>query len=125
MAHRKFLLLGVVIGGAVVGCTGSSDTQTPPVTSKGTLQIRTMMDYTGPTSDNAAVYYQGIKDAMREANATGGIKGYQLHEEFYDHAYVLDRAQAQYDAWTRDPSWPSVLMFFRWGTPDTRLSSDA
>jgi branched-chain amino acid transport system substrate-binding protein len=109
-----------------MGCSGSSATQTPPDTVKGTLQIRTMMDYTGPTSDNAAVYYQGIKDAMREANATGGIKGYQLNEIFYDHAYDLDKAKAKFLEWKADPSYPSVLMFFSWGTPDTQMfSADA
>jgi branched-chain amino acid transport system substrate-binding protein len=125
MDHKKLLVLGA-IAGVGFGCSGSNDTQTPPVTTKGTLQIRTMMDYTGPTSDNAAVYYQGIKDAMREANAQGGIKGYKLDEQFYDHAYVLDRAQKKYDEWKADPSWASVLMFFSWGTPDSQMfSADA
>jgi branched-chain amino acid transport system substrate-binding protein len=126
MDHKRLLLLSAFVGLGMGGCSGSSDTGTPPATSKGTLQIRTMMDYTGPTSDNAAVYYQGIKDAMREANASGGIKGYALEEKFYDHAYVLTRAQAQYDAWKAEPSWPSVLMFFSWGTPDSQMfSADA
>jgi branched-chain amino acid transport system substrate-binding protein len=126
MDHKRLLLVSMVLGSWGAGCSGSSDNQTPPPANKGTLQIRTMMDYTGPTSDNAAVYYQGIKDAMREANATGGIKGYTLEEKFYDHAYVLTRAQAQYDAWKAEPSWPSVLMFFSWGTPDSQMfSADA
>jgi branched-chain amino acid transport system substrate-binding protein len=88
---------------------------------RGTLEIRTMMSYTGPTSDNATVYYQGIKDALRDANDTGGIRGYTLHEVFYDHAYDLVKAQTQYDAWKADPSWKDVLMFFSWGTPDTLM----
>jgi branched-chain amino acid transport system substrate-binding protein len=126
MDHKRLLLVSIVLGSGWVGCSGSNDTQTPPPANKGTLQIRTMMDYTGPTSDNAAVYYQGIKDAMREANATGGIKGYKLEEKFYDHAYVLTRAQAKYDEWKAEPSWPSVLMFFSWGTPDSQMfSADA
>jgi branched-chain amino acid transport system substrate-binding protein len=125
MDHKRFAVLVAVLGLAGA-CSGSNETQTPPVTTKGTLQIRTMMDYTGPTSDNAAVYYQGIKDGMREANAQGGIKGWKLEEQFYDHAYVLDRAQAKYDEWKKDPSWASVLMFFSWGTPDSQMfSADA
>ena len=126
MDHKRLLLVGVALGSLGVGCSGSSENTNPPPVNKGALQIRTMMDYTGPTSDNAAVYYQGIKDAMREANATGGIKGYTLDEKIYDHAYVLTRAQAQYDAWKAEPSWPSVLMFFSWGTPDSQMfSADA
>jgi branched-chain amino acid transport system substrate-binding protein len=126
MDHKRLLITSLVLGTAGVGCSGSSETQTPPPANKGALQIRTMMDYTGPTSDNAVVYYQGIKDAMREANATGGIKGYTLEEKFYDHAYVLTKAQTQYDAWKAEADWPKVLMFFSWGTPDTQMfSADA
>ena len=35
---------------------------------KGTLQIRSLVALTGATSDNGKEYYQGIKDALREAN---------------------------------------------------------
>jgi branched-chain amino acid transport system substrate-binding protein len=126
MDHKRLSFLFGVVGLAGVGCSGNEQGATPPPAAKGALQIRTMMDYTGPTSDNAAVYYQGIQDAMKEVNATGGIKGYTLDEKFYDHAYVLTRAQMQYDAWKADPSWPSVLMFFSWGTPDSQMfSADA
>src|SRR6266496_3990299 len=109
MDHKRLLVLGA-IAGLGVACSESSGTPNPIVPAKGTLQIRTMMDYTGPTSDNAAVYYQGIKDAMREANAQGGIKGYKLEEQFYDHAYNLDRAQMKFNEWKADPSCASVLM---------------
>jgi branched-chain amino acid transport system substrate-binding protein len=116
-------LLGTAL--LLASACSSSEAPPPPV-ARGTLQLRTMMDYTGPTSDNAAVYYQAIKDAMREANATGGIKGYTLDEKFYDHAYDLSRAKTKYEEWKGDPSWASVLMFFSWGTPDTQaFSSDA
>ena len=126
MDHKRLSFLFGVLGFVGVGCSGNDPATTTPPPSKGALQIRTMMDYTGPTSDNAAVYYQGIKDAMREVNATGGIKGYTLEEQFYDHAYVLTRAQMKYDEWKADPSWASVLMFFSWGTPDSQMfSADA
>src|SRR3954452_14582299 len=107
--QRNVRLLCAAAGIAgVAACSSTDDTMGMTTTPKGTLEIRTMMDYTGPTSDNAAVYYQGIKDAMDDANASGGIKGYTLEEKFYDHAYVLPRAQPQYDAWKAEPSWPSV-----------------
>jgi hypothetical protein len=108
--------LAVVLGS---GC-GGDDKPTEP-TLKGTLEVRTMMSYTGPTSDNATVYYQGIKDALRDANDTGGIKGYKLNEVFYDHAYDLDKAQAKYDEWKKAADWSKILMFFSWGTPDTLM----
>ena len=50
------------------------------------------MAKTGPTSDNGAEYYQGISDALREANEKGGIRGYTIEEQFFDHAYnIADR----------------------------------
>jgi branched-chain amino acid transport system substrate-binding protein len=126
MDHKRLLLLSAVLGLVGVGCSSSNDAPPTPPAPKGALQIRTMMDYSGPTSDNAVVYYQGIKDAMREVNASGGIRGYTLAEQFYDHAYVLTRAQMKYDEWKADPSWASVLMFFSWGTPDSQMfSADA
>jgi branched-chain amino acid transport system substrate-binding protein len=119
LVHLSLSGLACALG--AVGCADSGDPAMPPDTVKGTLEIRTMMAYTGPTSDNATVYYQGIKDALRDANDTGGIKGYKLHEEFYDHGYDLAKAQAKYDEWKKDPSWPKILMFFSWGTPDTLM----
>src|SRR3954452_7377238 len=125
--QRNVRLLCAAAGIAgVAACSSTDDTMGMTTTPKGTLEIRTMMDYTGPTSDNAAVYYQGIKDAMDDANAAGGIKGWLLAEKFVDHAYDLAKAQMQYDAFKADPSWASVLMFFSWGTPDSQMfSADA
>jgi branched-chain amino acid transport system substrate-binding protein len=77
------------------------------------------MAKTGPTSDNGAEYYQGISDALREANDKGGIQGYLIEEEFFAHAYNIPAAQAKYNEWKADPSWQDVLMFFSWGTPDS------
>src|SRR4051812_2343284 len=120
--QRNVRLLCAAAGIAgVTACSSTDDTMGMTTTPKGTLEIRTMMDYTGPTSDNAAVYYQGIKDAMDDANASGGIKGWMLSEKFVDHAYDLVKAKMQYEAFKADPSWPSVLMFFSWGTPDTQM----
>jgi ABC-type branched-subunit amino acid transport system substrate-binding protein len=110
-----------VAGLAVLFGSGCGEDTPAPIADKGTLEIRTMMSYTGPTSDNATVYYQGIKDALRDANDTGGIRGYKLNEVFYDHAYNLDLAQAKYNEWKADPSWSKILMFFSWGTPDTEM----
>jgi branched-chain amino acid transport system substrate-binding protein len=89
----------------------------PPI--QGTLSVRTLMAKTGPTSDNGAEYYQGIRDALREANDKGGIRGYLIDEVFFDHAYNIPAAQAKYNEWKADPSWQDVLMFFSWGTPDS------
>jgi branched-chain amino acid transport system substrate-binding protein len=122
----KALFLCTAVGMVGAACGSDNGDGGGVVTPKGTLQIRTMMDYTGPTSDNAAVYYQGIKDSMDDANASGGIKGWMLAEEFVDHAYDLVVAQKQYDAFKAEASWSSVVGFFSWGTPDSQMfSADA
>jgi ABC-type branched-subunit amino acid transport system substrate-binding protein len=67
-------------GAALLWVSGAGCNQQlagPPV-YRGTLQVRTLMAQTGPTSDNGAEYYQGINDALREANDKGGIRGYLI-----------------------------------------------
>jgi branched-chain amino acid transport system substrate-binding protein len=102
-----------------VSCVGCNQQLAGPPAYRGTLQVRTLMAQTGPTSDNGAEYYQGINDALREANDKGGIRGYLIEEQFHDHAYNIDNARARYNQWKADPSWQDVLAFFSWGTPDS------
>jgi branched-chain amino acid transport system substrate-binding protein len=109
-------LSGLLTSAALGGCV---EPQVPPPAQLGTLHVRSLMARTGPTSDNGAEYYQGISDAIREANETGGIRGYRTEEEFFDHAYNIPSAQAKYGEWKADPSWADILMFFSWGTPDS------
>ncbi len=111
---------------ATLSTIGCAPELVPPPAPKGTLSVRTMMARTGPTSDNGAEYYQGISDALREANEKGGIRGYKIEEEFFDHGYNIPMAMQKYAQWKADPSWKDVLMFFSWGTPDTEVfSADA
>jgi branched-chain amino acid transport system substrate-binding protein len=110
-------------GAAAAGC---HEPLLGPPPYRGTLQVRTLMARTGPTSDNGAEYYQGISDALRETNDKGGIRGYLIEEDFYDHGYLLANAMARYAQWKADPSWPEVAMFFSWGTPDSEaFAADA
>jgi len=125
MNNKAFVVIAAAAGMSGAVACGSSSGGTEP-TLKGTLEIRSMMDYTGPTSDNAAVYYQGIKDALDDANDNGGIKGWKINNEFVDHHYDLTVAQTQYDAFKAETTWPQVVMFFSWGTPDSQMfSADA
>jgi branched-chain amino acid transport system substrate-binding protein len=76
---------------------------------------------TGSTSENGAPYYMGIKDGIREANDTGGIRGYMISEKTVDHSYMKDKWLAAYNEWkTSDPDFSKVVQFFSWGTPDTQ-----
>jgi branched-chain amino acid transport system substrate-binding protein len=120
LTRVAWLMLGTMLGG--FGCGSDESTNTPPPPPiKGTLHIRTMTVLTGPTSENGGPYYMGIKDAIREANANGGIMGYMLEEKTVDHGYVKDRWVAAYNEWkATDPDFDKVIQFFSWGTPDTQ-----
>jgi branched-chain amino acid transport system substrate-binding protein len=118
MKLKRVALCVAMVSG--VGCSDGSS-GTPPDQIKGTLQVRTMTVLTGATSENGAPYYMGIKDAIRETNATGGIRGYMIAEKTVDHGYVKDRWVAAYNDWkTNDPDFAKVVQFFSWGTPDTQ-----
>ena len=115
-ARAAAVVTVALLSTAAFGCIEQLPT-VPPY--RGTLQVRSLMAATGPTSDNGAEYYQGINDALRESNEKGGIRGYLVEEVFFDHAYDIPNARLQYDQWKADPSWQDILMFFSWGTPDS------
>ncbi len=115
MRRSAWLALGVLAASGL-GCVEPVTGQPP---YRGTLQVRSLMARTGPTSDNGAEYYQGIHDAIRETNDVGGIRGYTIEEVFHDHGYNIQNARDKYAEWKADPSWRDVLMFFSWGTPDS------
>ncbi len=114
------------IGCALIG-TGLACGEDPPVTPPGPkapIQVRSMTVLTGPTSENGAPYYIGIKDAIREANELGGIRGHAIEEKAVDHGYSMARWIATYEDWkANDPSFNDVIQFFSWGTPDTQAFS--
>src|SRR4029453_6219058 len=83
---------GCVLGVLAVSALacGESDSGPPPI--KGTLHIRSMMALTGSTSDNGKENYQGIKEALNEANERpGGVAGWRFEEQVYDHVYTKDK----------------------------------
>ena len=110
----------VVLMGSLLAATGCGSSEDDPPPIKGTLHIRSLVALTGATSDNGKDYYWGIKDAVREANARpGGIAGWRIEEQMFDHGYMKANWVAKYNEWKADPSFANVLMFFTWGTPDT------
>jgi branched-chain amino acid transport system substrate-binding protein len=115
----------LVIAALLFGGCGDGGDSPPAI--KGTLKIRSLMALTGATSDNGKEYYQGIKDALREANERpGGVAGWRFEEQVYNHQYMKPNWVAKYAEWKAQPDWPQVLMLFTWGTPDTsEFSADA
>jgi branched-chain amino acid transport system substrate-binding protein len=119
---KKSLFGSAVCGLFVAGlaCSGEK-VEPPPATPKDPIQVRTMTVLTGSTSENGAPYYMGIKDAIRETNEAGGIKGHLVEEKTVDHGYVKDKWVAAYNEWkANDATFDKVIQFFSWGTPDTQ-----
>jgi branched-chain amino acid transport system substrate-binding protein len=119
--HKKTIILA--LGSLLLtglGC-GEEAAPPPPPAAKDPIQVRTMTVLTGSTSENGAPYYMGIKDAIRETNESGGIKGYLIEEKTVDHSYMKDKWVAAYNTWKdTDPNFAKVIQFFSWGTPDTQ-----
>jgi branched-chain amino acid transport system substrate-binding protein len=115
-----------VIGALGLGCGEDSTPMTPPPPGD-PIHVRTMTNLTGATSENAHPYYLGIKDAIAEANETGGIRNHKIEEKTRNHDYMQAMWVAAYDDLkANDPDFAKVIQFFSWGTPDTQaFSKDA
>jgi ABC-type branched-subunit amino acid transport system substrate-binding protein len=92
-------------------------------TAKGTLEIRAMWDFTGPTSREIVPFSHGIRDYVDRVNAEGGVQGYLIHLESADTGYDEQRSADLYARWKEAPSWSGVVGVFVNGTHITRRLS--
>jgi branched-chain amino acid transport system substrate-binding protein len=121
--RRRVAAVLLVTSTFAMGC-GSDEPGGMNTTPKGTIHVRTMTVLTGATSENGLPHYQGIKDALREANETGGIRGWLIEEKTVNHSYMQAMWTAAYDDWkANDADFGKVIQFFSWGTPDTQQFS--
>ncbi|WP_394821552.1 ABC transporter substrate-binding protein [Pendulispora albinea] len=98
---------------------GGQDGGDSLATCTGTLEVRILIDLSGPTRTLGAPYLAGEEDYFRELNEKGGIKGCRINFQHVDYQYKQDLARAAYESWKADPSWPRVVALFGYGTPDT------
>jgi branched-chain amino acid transport system substrate-binding protein len=76
---------------------------------------------TGPTAPVAAVYAQGVSDAIKYINEHGGIDGKTISLEIEDYGYESARAETIYKDWLNTLK-PVVIQ--GWGTADTEALVD-
>jgi ABC-type branched-subunit amino acid transport system substrate-binding protein len=109
---------------AVTGCAdilGIPDRSTSGDTCSGSIEIKILYDATGGTSDVSVPFFKGQLDLIREINEDGGIRGCLIDYEARDYGYVPAAAQAIYDGWKADDSWPEVAAILGWGSSDSLL----
>jgi hypothetical protein len=116
MASHRVLLVGcLLVGVGAVSCS-----QAPGPTKHDPIEVRAIFALTGPTSEIGVSYSKGILDALRDANADGGILGRPVVMEHIDYKYDGPTAVAVYNDWKSDAgAWPKVSTIFGWGTNGT------
>ncbi|WP_394842814.1 ABC transporter substrate-binding protein [Pendulispora brunnea] len=85
----------------------------------GNIEVRIIIDVSGPTKTLGAPYLAGEQDYFRELNEGGGIKGCHINFVSTDYGYKADNARQVYESWKADPTWPQVVAVLGYGTPDT------
>jgi len=85
----------------------------------GNLEVRIIIDVTGPTKTLGAPYLAGEQDYFRELNENGGIKGCPINFVSTDYGYKPDNAHQVYNGWKGEATWPQVVAILGYGTPDT------
>lgn len=95
---KKFaaVSMAVVMTVAFAACGGGEDAGSPDGTAK------FVIGGIGPTTGDAAVYGQGVKNAAEmaaeEINAAGGINGYQVEFKWQDDVHDAEKSVNAYNA---------------------------
>jgi branched-chain amino acid transport system substrate-binding protein len=104
-------------------CFGAALMITQPITGRAadTIAIGQLVAETGPTSQVAALYGQGVTDAFRYIDAHGGIDGKKVNLDTVDYGYDSARAIETYKRW-KETIKPVAI--HGWGTADTEALVD-
>jgi branched-chain amino acid transport system substrate-binding protein len=115
----------LLIALAATGCADILDIpdrrHDPGGTCSGTINIKILYDTTGATKDVGLPFFKGQQDLLREINKAGGIRGCPIEYEAREFGYVPATAQAIYEEWRADASWPDVAAILGWGSADSLL----
>jgi branched-chain amino acid transport system substrate-binding protein len=84
-----------------------------------TIKVGSLNDMTGATSDVGKDYAMGIAEAIRYANANGGVNGKQIKLYQFDYGYRVPEALTKYKLFKRLKS----VAVLGWGTGDTEALS--
>jgi len=87
-----------------------------PPSFKGTLNIGSFIDRSGPTANVGTVLGPGVNDWAEYMNAQGGANGYKLNFIEFDHKYDANIAQQGYTQYVNQDKVVAILSY---GTPIT------
>ena len=80
------------------------------------IPIGHLVDFTGATSSVGKPFGEGVADAIKWINKSGGIGGNKIRSDMVDYSYKAPRAVATYKRWK---SRLKVIAVQGWGTADT------
>jgi len=103
------LLLSVLFAGGFVSAAGAA----------ATINVGSLNDMTGATSDVGRDYALGIAEAIHYVNDTGGINGKQIKLHQFDYGYRVPEALTKYKLFQR----LGCVAVLGWGTGDTEALS--
>jgi len=112
----------VVVALMIVACAAPSQpaAQPTPAVSKGEVNVGSLNDLTGATSDVGKDYALGVQEAVKWINENGGINGKMVKLFQYDYGYRIPEAQTIYK---RFRDFDKVVAVLGWGTGDTTALS--
>ncbi|MBI5652098.1 MAG: ABC transporter substrate-binding protein [Chloroflexi bacterium] len=126
MNYRKvfFALTLVMVLALTVACAGGGGggaaPTAAPAASKGEINVGSLNDLTGATSDVGKDYALGVQEAVKWINENGGINGKTIKLFQYDYGYRVPEAQTIYK---RFRDFDKVVAVLGWGTGDTSALS--
>jgi branched-chain amino acid transport system substrate-binding protein len=125
MNYRKmfFAMTLLIVVALMVACGGGGGGAAPtaaPAASKGEINVGSLNDLTGATSDVGKDYALGVQEAVKWINENGGINGKTIKLFQYDYGYRVPEAQTIYK---RFRDFDKVVAVLGWGTGDTSALS--
>jgi len=90
-------------------------------TAQAQLQMRSLEDLTGPTSQNGKEFAAAKGDVIKWINAHGGINGKKMEFVSVDYGYKAPVAISTYKKWMAESPRPAII--YGYGTADTEALS--
>jgi branched-chain amino acid transport system substrate-binding protein len=111
MSGFYVLLFSVLLVGGFASAAGAA--------AAGTINIGSLNDMTGATSDVGRDYALGVSEAIHYVNDTGGINGKMIKLHQFDYGYRIPEALTKYKLFQR----LGCVAVLGWGTGDTEALS--
>lgn len=106
----KHIAIATLIGAGMASATAQAQ-----------LQLRSLEDLTGPTSQNGKDFAAAKNDMIKWINAHGGINGKKIEFISTDYGYKAPIAISTYKKWMAESPRPAII--YGYGTADTEALS--